>query len=199
MNTRPSSRGQTVPQVAVALGAIALVGVAFAALVSSPSGAAAPSASPSSPPIVVTPRPSAPATPAPSAPVEPSPSGVPAIELDSSSGHDVRADVIDQVGWLVRAESGTPGDGMSVRWHDAIVEQVGANAVRITWSALPLDDHIGIGIHDLDGPRTVVIVQSGPPANSDAMGEDRVVVLTFDRAVKASDLVVEVLDRSVDE
>jgi hypothetical protein len=201
MNARPSTRGQTVPQVAVALGTIAVVGVAFAILVSRPSGPSTPGASPSAPIVVATPKPSAPASPKPSAPAQPSadPSKAPLIDLGSASGHDVQADVIDQVGALVKAESGQPGDGMSVRWHDAIVEQVGANAVRITWSALPLDDHIGIGIHDLDGPRTVVIVQSGPPANSDAMGEDRVVVLTFDGAVDADEIVVEVLDRSVDE
>ena len=202
MNARPSSRGQTVPQVAVALGAIAVVGVAFALLVSRPSAPSTPGASPSAP--VSSPKPSDPSRPAPSAPAKPSdtpsadPSRPPVVDLDSASGHDVQADVIDQVGSLVKAESGRPGDGMSVRWHDAIVEQSGANAVRITWSALPLDDHVGIGIHDLDGPLTVVIVQAGPPANSDAMGEDRVVVLTFDHAVRASDVAVEVLDRSVD-
>lgn len=203
MNAHPSTRGQTVPQLAVALGAIAVVGVAFAVLVSRPSGPATPGASPSAP--VVTPRPSAPATPVPSSPAKPSdrPSADPAtpsvIVLKSASGHDVRADVIDQIGSLRGATSGTPGDGMSVRWHDAIVEQAGANAVRITWSALPVDDHIGIGVHDLEGPLSVVIVQAGPVANSDAMGEDRVVVLTFGGAVDADDVKVEILDRSVDE
>jgi hypothetical protein len=196
MNARPSSRGQTVPQVAVALGAIAIVGVAFAVLVARSLPATA-AASPSAPIVLATPTPSAPARPS----VHPSvdPSGPAAIDLESASGHDVQADVIDQVGHLVKAESGHPGDGMSVRWHAASVEAAGPNAVRITWSALPLDDHIGIGIHDLDGPLTVVIVQSGPVANSDAMGEDRVVVLTFDRAVDADALAVEVLDRTVDE
>jgi hypothetical protein len=201
MNAHHSSRGQTVPSVAVALGAIAVVGVAFAILVSRPAAPSTPSASPSAPTVVATPSPSAPATPAPSAPGKPSagPDGTPNIALESTSGHRVRADVIDQTDSLVGAVSGHPGDGMSVRWHDAIVEGAGSNSIRITWSALPLDDHVGIGIHDLDGPLTVVVVQAGPPANSDAMGEDRVVVLTFDHAIKAADVDVEVLDRTIDE
>jgi hypothetical protein len=202
MNAPHSSRGQTLPPVAVALGAIAVVGVAFAILVSRPAAPAAGGASPSATPSVSAPAPSrSPETPKPSAPASPTaePSKVPSsIELESTSGHQVRADVIDQIGSLAGAVSGQPGDGMSVRWHDAVVEQVGPNSIRITWSALPLDDHIGIGIHDLDGPLTVVIVQAGPPANSDAMGEDRVVILTFDHAVKAGDVAVEVLDRSID-
>jgi len=211
MNAHPS-RGQTVPQLAVSLGAIAVVGVAFAILVSRPSAPAGGESGPSAP--IATPRPSAPATPAapaPSGPASPSsgasasPSNSPSvdpvsvIDLESTSGHRVKADVIDQVGSLVKAESGKPGDGMSVRWHDSIVRQVGPNAIQITWVAFARDERIALGVHDVDGPLTVVIVQAGPYPNTDALGEDRVVTLTFNRPVSAAELVVQVLDRTVDE
>lgn len=212
MNAHHPSRGQTVPQLAVALAAIAVVGVAFAVLVSRPSAPAGGGAGPSAP--IATPRPSAPenpTSPGPSAPAKPSTAPVPSpssdpseapgsvIELESASGHSVKADVIDQVGSLVKAESGHPGDGMSVRWHDSIVRQAGPNAVQITWVAFARDEHIALGVHELDGPLTVVIVQAGPYANTDALGEDRVVTLTFDRPVDAADLVVQVLDQTIDE
>jgi hypothetical protein len=212
MNAHPSARGQTVPQLAVALGAIAVVGVAFAMLVSNPPVPAGGGVKPSpSAPIVATPRPSEPASPASPSPASPSPSSpakpsaspssdpVSVIELDSASGHDVKADVIDQIGSLVSARSGKPGDGMSVRWHDSIVRQAGPQAIEVTWVAFARDEHIGIGIHDLDGPLTVVIVQGGPYPDTDALGEDRVVILSFDHPVVASDVAVEILDRTVDE
>ena len=207
MNARPTKRGQTVPQLAVALGAIAVVGVAFAVLVSRPSAPAEPGATPPAP--IATPRPSAPATPGPSSPAAPSPTATPrpsvepskppVIDLESGSGHDVKATVVDQIGSLVKAESGHPGDGMSVSWHDALVKQVSANAVEITWVAFARDEQIGLGVNDVDGPLTVVIVQAGPYPNTDALGEDRVVVLTFDHAVHAADVEVQVLDQTIDE
>ena len=50
-----------------------------------------------------------------------------------------------------------------------------------------------------DGDKyTITIVQSGPVPYSDAMGEDRVLVLTFADDVLARDVNVEVLDRTVD-
>jgi hypothetical protein len=204
MNARPTKRGQTVPQLAVALGAIAVVGVAFAVLVSRPSVPSDPGASPSAP--VATPRPSAPATPvpatpAPSSPAKPSPSGNPtaptSVRLESPTGHDVRLAIDDPWKTLADAVSGHPGDGMSVRWHDALVEQVGSNAVRITWVAFPDDLAPQLGILDLDGGRSVAIVQRGPVPYSDALGEDRVVVLTFHDPVDARSIDVKVIDDMV--
>jgi hypothetical protein len=201
MNAHHSTRGQTVSSVAVALGAIAVVGVAFGVLVSRPSAPSTPGASPSAPAVVSTPKPSVPATPAPSAPAEPSPSAAPSvpasIDLESASGHRVRLSIEDPSGRLVGVESGHPGDGMSVRWHDSIVEGAGANAIRITWVAFPDDVSPNLGVLDLDGGLSVAIVQRGPVPNSDALGEDRVVVLTFDRAVDAGSIDVKVIDDMV--
>ena len=201
MNASHSSRGQTVPSVAVALGAIAVVGVAFAVLVSRPAAPSTPGASPSAPAVVATPKPSASATPVPSAPAEPSPSHAPSvpasIDLESTSGHHVRLSIEDPFGRLVGVESGHPGDGMSVRWHDSLVEQVDSNVIRVTWVAFPDDVSPGLGVLDLDGGLSVAIVQRGPVPDSDALGEDRVVVLSFDRAVDAGAIDVKVIDDMV--
>jgi hypothetical protein len=204
MNAKSSSRGQVVPGVAVALGAIAVVAIAFVALVSRPAAPAGSGSSPSAPPVVATPKPSAPgapATPAPTSPAKPSPSAAPAvpsaIDLESASGHKVRLSIEDPFDRLVAVASGHPGDGMSVRWYDSIVKQVGANAVEITWVAFPDDLAPGLGVLDLDGELSVAIVQRAPYPNTDALGEDRVVVVTFDRPVDAKTLDVKIVQDMV--
>ena len=151
--------------------------------------------------LFATPKPSAPATPAPSIPAKPSPSVAPAvpsaIDLESASGHKVRLTIDDASGALVGVVSGHPGDGMSVRWHDSIVKQVSAKSIEITWVAFADDLAPDLGVLDLDGGLSVAIVQRAPYANTDALGEDRVVVLTFDRAVDAKTIDVKVIDDMV--
>ena len=204
--SRPSPRGQVQPALAAALGVVAIVGIVAAVLVSRPNAAAGPSASdrPSAPPSsapVATPS----ATPAatPSATPTATPSVVPSaglgtIDLRNATGHDVRLQVHDQTDTLAAAVSGTPGDGMSVRWHDALVKNANQHTILVTWVGLPQDDTLDLGVAIADGQLHVTIVQAGPVANSDAMGEDRVVALTFDGPVSAGDVTVEVLDRTVD-
>ena len=74
---------------------------------------------------------------------------------------------------------------MSVRWHDSIVENVDAASIRVTWVGLPGDDVADLGISGEAGAYVLTIVQPGPYANTDAMGEDRVLILTFDAPVSA--------------
>jgi len=200
MNTPQSSRGQALPTVAVALAALAVI-VAAAAVLSFRGAGAQPgsgaSASPSTPPIVIVPSPSSPSSPA--APATPVPTADPFDDhLLSATGQDVKLTIADQTGSLVAAKSGTPGDGMSVRWHDAIVKQTGPKTIQVTWVALPRDDQVDLGVNAAERPLSLVIVQAGPVPYSDAMGEDRVIILTFDHAVDASQMDVEVLDRTVD-
>jgi hypothetical protein len=198
-----SARGQVQPLVAVALGVVAVVGLAAAVLVSRPGAADGPRPSdrPSTPPgsaPVASPMPSSPspsATPTPTA--DPS-AGIGTIDLRSATGHDVTAQIHDQTGDLVKAASGAPGDGMSVRWHDALVANAGSRTIFVTWAGLPKDDVLDLGVAIVDGRLQVTVVQAGPVPNSDAMGEDRVIALTFDRPVAAADVSVEILDRTVD-
>jgi hypothetical protein len=199
--THRSARGQVQPLVAVALGVVAVVGLAAAVVVSRPGPEGAPGASdrPSTPPSsapVASPTPASPSAPA--TPTASPSGGIGTIVLASATGHDVKAQVHDQTERLVRAVSGTPGDGMSVRWHDAVVANAGSRTVVVTWAGLPQDDILDLGVAVVDGRLQVTIVQAGPVPNSDAMGEDRVVALTFDGPVAADEVSVEVLDRTVD-
>ena len=154
-------------------------------------------------PLPGTPNPDPTAVPTPVVTPVPSPSAAPSaglgsIDLDNATGHEVVLQVHDQTDSLAAASSGRPGDGMSVRWHDSIIENTDIDTIRLTWVGLPQDDTLDLGVARVDGKLQITIVQAGPVANSDAMGEDRVVVLTFDGPVDAEDVVVDVLDRTVD-
>ena len=120
------------------------------------------------------------------------------VDLENATGHDVSVLIHDQTGDVVDAVSGTPGDGMSVRWHSAIVKNVDATSIRVTWVGLPGDDVSDLGISGAAGAYVLTVVQPGPVPQSDAMGEDRILILTFDAPVSADDVSVEVLDRTVD-
>jgi hypothetical protein len=87
---------------------------------------------------------------------------------------------------------------MSVRWHDAIVENAGSKTILVTWAGLPGDDVSDLNIAVRGGKLVLTFVQPGPYPYTDAMGEDRILSLTFDDAVSADDVVVKILDRTVD-
>jgi len=176
---------------------VAVVGIAGAVVLLRISGAtaaaptASPSAAPTTPPIWV---PSLIPTPPPA-----SPDAAPgSVDLDNASGHDVKLLIHDQTGDVVGAESGTPGDGMSVGWHKAIVEKVGETSIRVTWVGFPGDDTIDLGVSGTASDYTLTIVQPGPYANTDALGEDRVVVLEFDAPVAPGEVTVDIIDRTSD-
>ena len=99
---------------------------------------------------------------------------------------------------IVGAVSGKPGDGMSVGWHKAIVKPLNEKTIEITWSGLPGDDVADLDIRKVDGGYAFTIVQNGPVPYSDAMGEDRVLVLTFDWPDSMGEISVDILDRTVD-
>ena len=199
--SHPSSRGQIQPALAVALGALAVAVIAVGFAVSRPAVPSGPAASerPSATPVASpSSGPSATPVPVPSAQPSKAPSGQRSVELRNVSGHQVTALVSDTGDRLVEAASGLPGDGMSVQWHKAIVTQSGTRAITVTWAGLPRDDTVDVTVDAVDGRLHVTIVQAGPVPDSDAMGEDRAIVLTFDGPVAADDVSVEVLDRTVD-
>jgi hypothetical protein len=195
MNAPRSTRRGPGPVAALAL--VAVVGITAAAASALRSGgatAAAPSDRPSAAPTS-SPTPSVVPTKAPSA-TPPSAPG--SVILWNASGHDLSILVHDQTGDLVGAVSGKPGDGMSVGWHKAIVENVDAQTIRVTWVGLPGDDVADLGISGGGGTYTLTVVQPGPYPYTDAMGEDRILILTFDAPVSADDVFVEILDRTID-
>ena len=78
---------------------------------------------------------------------------------------------------------------MSTRWNTAIVDQVDPKTIRVTWVGFPGEEHVVLTITD-DGAPVLVFDQMAPYANTDALGADRVLVLTFDNAVNADDVEV---------
>jgi hypothetical protein len=152
--------------------------------------AASPSPSPSSPPVVSpSPDPSVEPSPQPS----PDPSEAPGdlvVDLDTLARHDVSVVIDDQIGVVVDASSGEPGDGMSVRWFDALVESLGPQTIGVTWVGLPVDEFVGLQITEYEGGIRLHFDESNPPLYSDAVGFDRVLVLEFDESVSPADVVV---------
>jgi hypothetical protein len=159
-------------------------------------GAAAPSPAPASPaPSNPTPAPTeqpseAPASEAPS-PAPSEAAGDEPIVLDIFGRHVVSVVVTDRGVGLDGAESGQAGDGMSVRWGDAIVENVDPNTIKVTWVGFPVDETIGLVLEPKGDKVVLRFGQNAPYPNTDAMGADRVMVFSFDQPVSADDVVVE--------
>lgn len=181
------------------LAAPAALALTLAIVAAACSGPAAPSATPAptgtpvvTPAPVVTPSPAVTPSPKPSA--APSPSdgaGDGAIDLDVALGHDVSVVVTDRGAGLVDARSGHAGDGMSVRWGDAIVENLDAHTVQVTWAGYPRDEIVGLVVEPRGDGVLLRFGQAAPYPNSDAMGADRVMVFSFAEPVAADDVVVE--------
>jgi len=125
----------------------------------------------------------------PDAPSSPTPTPT-TVVLEDLTGHDVSVVIDDQTGAVDGATSGRPGDGMSVRWFDAKIENLAADALRVVWVGLPRDEQLLLTISGEDGKYRLRIVQSAPPPNSDALGFDRVLELRFDTPVLAADVEV---------
>jgi hypothetical protein len=181
-----------------------LAGVVLASVVALAANAAfgrapvpAPTPSPTTPPTAA---PSVPPTAAPTTPPSEEPSESPVddpatVDLEDLTGHDVSVVIDDESGLVVKAESGTPGDGMSVRWFDVKVENIDADTLRVVWVGLPRDEIVHLGVSNIDGGIRLSFVQDGPPINSDAIGFDRVLELSFDEPVRSEDVTTSVEER----
>ena len=179
-----------------ARGAALSLGLAAAAIavlaIGGMSRVAADGPSPSSPAPVVTPSPIATPLPSPVPSQHAADPGV--IDLDDPLGHDVTAVLDDKSGRVVRARSGHPGDGMSVRWYAVKVALIDDDTVRLTWVGLPGDVAIGVAVsQDGDGRLRIAITQPIPPRDSDALGVDRILELDLDRAVSGDDVVARIV------
>ena len=175
-----------------------IAALALAVFVAACSGAAAPTPAPSDAPSpaptgtpVVTPAPVVTPTPAPSEAPSDEPQDDGAIDLDVALGNDVSVVVTDRGAGLVGAKSGKAGDGMSVRWGDAIVKNLDANTIEVTWVGFPRDATIGLVIEQHDDGLLLRVGQDAPYPNTDAMGADRVMVFTFAAPVSADQVAVE--------
>ena len=118
-----------------------------------------------------------------------------AVPLKNLTGDDVSVVIHDTTGALDVASSGTPGDGMSVRWFDVKVENIDDDTLRIVWVGLPRDEIVELAITETDGTIRLAFVQDAPPPDSDALGFDRVLELNFDGPVRSEDVVTSVDER----
>jgi hypothetical protein len=182
----PSTRATAGRVVAAGVAAVALAAiigaVALGAGQQSSSGPT-PTASPTSTPAPTSPATPIPATPAPTA----EPVGVPpVIVLDTINDQDPRLLIDDQTGRLVAARSGHAGDGMSVRWNSAKVDQVDPTTIQVTWVGFPGGEDVVLTVDAEGGNPVLVFDQKAPYANTDALGADRVLVLSFDGPVDAT-------------
>lgn len=192
----PSSRA-ALPVAALLAVVAVLVLVAGGVLGRGADPSPSPSDAPATPPPTV--QPTAPSTPPPSADPTAQPTKAPAdgtidVDLDNHTDHAVSVVVKDETGSLVGAVSGQPTDGMSVRWFDSSVENLDAETLRVVWVGLPRDEELSLEITGAPGAYRLRLVQDAPPANSDAVGFDRILVLSFDTPVSADDVEVVIED-----
>lgn len=187
-----SIRGRALPAATVLIPVIAVIAIVASGCLA-PGGDSSPGSQPSSPPATpTTPTPTPDPTATPEQTEQPS-DGVFEVDVNTPDNHDVSVVVEDATGGLTDVTSGTPGDGMSVRWFDMKVENVGPNTLQLTWVGLPLDQDVQLFVATSDdGKLRLRMVQPGPPANSDAIGFDRVLNLTFDQPVAAEDVVASI-------
>lgn len=200
---RTTRRSSTSTARTALLGSAVAVALSLAIAACGSTGAANPSATPGESPVASPSVPAQPSptavptpviTPAPTKPVvTPGPDGVDGAHfpLDVPNG-DVTLDIADPDGYLVDAKSGTAKDGMSVRWGTAQVRNVDERTIEVTWVGLPGDEAVTLVVRPAAGDGLVLrFGQDAPPADSDAMGADRVVVLTFANPIDAERIVTD--------
>jgi hypothetical protein len=190
-----STSSRRVATLVAALALVSVLAVASGVLGRVAPAAPAPSAKPT-PTAPASPTPSSKPSSAPSAaPSAPSaPAGVFSVDLKNETDHDVKLEIKDASGSVVGASSGTPGDGMTVRWFDSKVENVDADTLRIIFVGLPRDEVVRLAVSEKAGKLHFDFVQDAPPAQSDAVGFDRILVIDFDHAVSADATVVTFTD-----
>jgi hypothetical protein len=174
---------------AALIGAVAIAAVLAACSAGAPS--ATPVSAPGSPaPVDPAPIRPAPATPTPASPApSDDPSAEPAplrVDLASTSGQDVTIDILDRTDSLLGAASGKPGDGVSAGSRSVRVENVDARTLRLTWSDFPIDNELHLFVDPVDAGYRFLLIQPEPTGPADAMGEDRILELTFDRDISAA-------------
>ena len=70
------------------------------------------------------------------------------VDLANATGADVYVDIADRSGLLIDAESGTPGDGMSVEPYTLKVENLDATTLHLTWVDFPIDNALALYIDE---------------------------------------------------
>jgi hypothetical protein len=186
MNRSDSFRRRALPVTAIVLGLVALALVAGGAFGRNGTGTPVPT-DPPTPTPTANPSPTPQPTPLPTPPPN---TGSNRVDLDTATDNDVTVVIDDETDSVTGAVSGRAGDGMTVRWYDSEVVNTSDKKIRLTWVGLPLDDEVELTITKSGDGYKLAISQLGPPAQSDATGFDRVLVIEFDEPVQADDIEV---------
>jgi hypothetical protein len=119
------------------------------------------------------------------------------IRLATASGSIVNVSINDPNGLVTGAVAEQAQATMSVRWFDSIVEAAGPNDIRVTWVGYPIDEEVELQVEMLSagvtgsaGKLSLHFVQKAPPAQSDAEGEDRILVLTLAASINPENVEV---------
>ena len=192
---RRGRSAQIIPIAAIAAGVAIVAVVAFAVFGSggggrgtNNGGVGIPPASdrPSAPPDpTAVPTPAPVATPAPTNPPVDTPIRV---QLPNATGAEVWVDILDEIGSLAGASSGTPGDGMSVEPNTVKVENLDATTLQLTWVDYPIDNELDLYIENFEGRIRFLLVQPEPSGPTDSMGFDRELILSFSEPVSADEV-----------
>jgi hypothetical protein len=183
----------TTARVAPIVGALAIA--TLLAACGAGSGAPAPTAVPApNTPAPVSPGPDA----TPDASEDPGTNPTPIrVGLRSTSGQDVFVDIVDRSGTIERAVSGRPAEGVSVGSDTVQVENLDPRTLRLSWSDFPIDNALALYVDPVGVGYRFLLIQPAPTGPADAMGEDRILEVTFDHDISAAQ-VDALMQKSLD-
>lgn len=105
------------------------------------------------------------------------------VKLATVDGHAVTVDIVDRTGSIVSAVSGQPAEGASAEGLSVV--NIDARTLRLTWVDFPIANRDALFVDAANGKLRMLLVQPAPTTTTDAIGFDRVLILTFDRPVDA--------------
>ena len=108
------------------------------------------------------------------------------IDLETADGANVTVDLSEVVHLLDGAESGHPGEGMSVEPYTLKIENLDERTLKLTWVDFGIDNELTL--YRFQDGKVLVMVQPEPDGDVDAIGFDRELILTFKEPVSAGDI-----------
>ena len=115
---------------------------------------------------------------------------IPPLEVE---GGGLDGLVIDNSDGLISGAGAGRGGFMSMRWLESTVEQVSPTRIRVTWAAYPDESIVDVKVAQTpSGGVAITVYERLPLPATDAEGEDRILLLEFDRPVDANDVEVSI-------
>ena len=128
------------------------------------------------------------------APASPSPTpGSLHVDLTVTAGQPQTVDVVDRSGLILEANSGTPSDqgGQSFPFDAVEVSNIDATTLQLAWAGYPCKTDHTLTVES-DG-RTMALERPACDGDTDTIGLDRILILTFSSPVAAEDVAVSLV------